>query len=157
VKQVRLIDEKGEQVGVKPTAEAIKMAYDKGMDLVEIAPNVDPPVCKIIDFAKYKYAQERKVKLARKSQKVGQIKEIWIKPRIGEHDLETKLNHILDFLKQKHKVKVSVLFLGREVQHVERGYKIVEKVKEKIAEIGIVEGMPKFQGKRLTVMVASKK
>jgi translation initiation factor IF-3 len=156
-KQVRLIDEKGEQLGIKSTAEALKIASEKRLDLVEVAPKIDPPVCKIIDFDKYKYEQARKIKQQRKSQKVGQMKEIWIKPRIGEHDLEFKIAHICDFVKDKHKVKVSILFLGREMQHRERGYEIINKVKEKIADIGVIEGNPRFQGKRLAMMVSPKK
>ena len=155
--QVRVIDETGEQLGIKPTAEAIRLARSKGFDLIEIAPNSMPPVCKIIDYSKYKYEEERKLRQLRKKMKTGQVKEIRLRPRIGGHDLEFKINHAREFLEKKYKVKFTLMFIGREKAHREIGYNILNTIKEKLSDISTIEGQPKFEGNRLIALFTQKK
>jgi len=143
-REVRVIDEKGKQVGVLPTIEAIKMAYDKGIDLVEIVSTSNPPVCKIIDYTKFKYEQERKMRSERKKQKVLQIKEVRFRPKIDVHDLEFKINHARNFLEEKHKVKLNMMFLGRELEHRELGLSVIAKIRERISDLGVFENEPRF-------------
>ncbi|MFN3967021.1 MAG: translation initiation factor IF-3, partial [Endomicrobiia bacterium] len=119
--QVRVIDETGEQLGIKSIQEALKIAYEKGLDLIEIAPQANPPVCKIADYSKYKYELEKRLKEERKKQKIFQIKEIRLTPRIGEHDFEVKIKHAREFFEKKCKVKFTIVFFGREITHQEIG------------------------------------
>jgi len=153
---VRLIDENGQQLGIKPIGEALNLAEEKGLDLVEIAPMAKPPVCKIISFSKYKYEQERKLRQEHKKQKIGQIKEIRFRPRINEHDLETKIRHAREFLTDKYKLKVIIMLLGREMGHSELGYNLANKIKERLADISIVEQEPKSEGNRIIMLFSSK-
>ena len=155
--QVRLIDADGTQLGLKPVMEAVQLAQSKGLDLVEIAPQASPPVCKIIDYSKYRYELDKKTREARKKQKGGHIKEVRVRPRIGEHDLEIKLNHAKEFLAEQNKVQVTVLFLGRENQHKDLGWALLEKIRVYLADVGDIEGRPAMMGNRLIVMVVPKK
>ncbi len=152
VPQVRVIDENGKQLGIKSTQEALKIAYEKGLDLVEIAPQAVPPVCKITDYSKYKYELEKRLREERKKQKIFQIKEIRLSPRIGEHDLEFKITHAREFFEKKHKVKFTIVFSGREILHNEIGVEIINKIKEKISDLATQDSEPKLEKNRITVI-----
>lgn len=147
------MDEDGSQLGIRPTSEAVQMAQAKGKDLVEIAPQAAPPVCKIIDYSKYLYEQDKKNKEAKKKNKGGHLKEVRLSPRIGEHDLEIKLNHARDFLSEQNKVQITVVFRGRENQHRDLGYALIQKIGSYLAGFGEIEGRPAQMGNRLIVMV----
>jgi len=153
----RLIAEDGEQLGIFVTTDALSMADDQGLDLVEIAPNADPPVCKIMDFGKYKYEQEQKAKKARKHQTIIQIKEIKFRPKIDKHDYETKKKHVVRFLEAGAKVKVTIMFRGREMVHAERGLAILEKLSEELTDLGYVENQPKLEGRNMFMLLAPHK
>lgn len=157
VSQVQLIDETGKRVGVKPTSEALKIAYEKELDLVEMVPNANPPVCKIIDFNKYRYEQEQKLKHDRKKSKVGQVKEIRFRPNISLHDLDVKINHIREFILEKYRVKITVQFSGREMQHNEKGYELFKIIKEKLFDIAEFTEQPNFERNRLITILGPKK
>src|SRR5438309_11353365 len=137
--QVRLIGENGEQLGIKPTRDALEYAFSKNLDLVEVAAQADPPVAKVMDWGKYRYEQEQKAKLARKHQTQINVKEIKLRPKIGVHDYNTKKGHVLRFLNQRAKVKVTIMFRGREQTHPERGRDLLMRLAEDVQEIGIVE------------------
>jgi len=137
--------------------DALRMADDQGLDLVEIAPNADPPVCKIMDYGKYKYEQEQKAKKARKNQTRIEIKEIKFRPRIDIHDYETKKKHVVRFLESGAKVKVTIMFRGREMVHAERGLAILERLAGEITEIGVVESAPKLEGRNMFMLMAPTK
>jgi translation initiation factor IF-3 len=154
---VRLIDDVGTQVGIKPTSEALRMAQDKGLDLVEVAPMSNPPVCKIVNFSKFRYDQEKREREARKKQKSGQLKEVRIRPRIGEHDLEIKLKHAREFLQEHNKVQITVVFMGREMQHRDLGMALLEKVRAKLIDIGDPDQRPSMMGNRMFVSFSPKK
>lgn len=154
---MRLIDTDGTQIGIRPLPEALAMARSKGLDLIEIAPSANPPVCKILDYSKFKYEQEKKLKEARKKQKSGMLKEIRLSPTIAVHDLEVKLRHVEEFLKEHDKVRITVVFRGRENQHKEVGREVLRVVQEKLSEFAIVEGRPSSEGNRLSIMLAPKK
>ncbi len=136
-------------VGVKTIQEAIRMADDTGYDLIEIAPGAVPPVCKLGNFSKFLYEKEKKAKEARKNRGGGQVKEIRIRPKIGEHDLMVKINAISKFLKEHHKVRVSFVFMGREMEHRDIGQKMLEKIEQSIADVGVVESRPQMYGNRM--------
>ncbi len=136
-------------VGVKTIQEALKMAEDAGYDLIEIAPAVSPPVCKLGNFSKFLYEKEKKLKEARKNRGGGQVKEIRIRPKIGEHDLMVKINAITKFLKEHHKVRVSFVFMGREMEHREIGQKMLEKIEQQVDGVGVVEQRPQMYGNRM--------
>lgn len=155
--QVRLIDEDGSQVGIKTTHEAMQMAQGKGKDLVEIAPQSNPPVCKIMNFSKFRYEQEKKEREARKKHKSGHLKEVRIRPRIGEHDLDVKLKHAKEFLQEHNKVQFTVVFMGRENQHKDLGYQLIEKIKTALLDVGDAEGRPSSFGNRLILSFIPKK
>ena len=142
VPEVRLIGEKGEQVGVMKTDDALDYARERDLDLVEIAPEARPPVCRVLDYSKYKYEQEQKKKAARKHQQQVTIREMKLRPKIATHDYETKKGHILRFLKQGQKVKVTIMFRGREMAHPERGEALLRKVADELAEFGTIEQQP---------------
>jgi translation initiation factor IF-3 len=148
-----LIDEDGTQLGIKPTSEAVALAQSKGRDLVEISPAATPPVCKIIDYSKFRYEQEKKSREAKKKHKGGHLKEVRLSPRIGEHDLEIKLNHAREFLTEQNKVQVTVMFRGRENQHRDLGYALISKIGTYLIGYGEIEGRPSQMGNRLIVMV----
>jgi len=157
VPQVRLIDEDGTQVGIQPIQEALRLAQERGRDLVEIAPAANPPVAKILDFSKFRYEEEKKAKEARKKQKGGQLKEVRIRPRIGEHDLEVKLNHAKEFLAEQNKVQITIVFMGREMQHRDLGYALLDKIKGMLADVGEADNRPSMMGNRLIVSFVPKK
>jgi translation initiation factor IF-3 len=154
VPEVRLIDEKGEQVGVVKVQEALEYARDKDLDLVEISAEARPPVCRVLDYSKYKYEQEQRRKAARKHQQQVTVREMKLRPKIATHDYETKKGHILRFLKQGQKVKVTIMFRGREMAHPERGEVLLRKVADEIAEFGTVEQQPNQEGRNMTMVVA---
>jgi translation initiation factor IF-3 len=151
VPQVRLIDTTGEQIGIVPTREALRMALEKGFDLVEISPTAKPPVCKIMDYGKYKYELNKKAKSAKKKQHIIQMKEMRLRPKIEEHDYQFKLKHIQEFLKEGNKVKVFVEFRGREMAHQELGHKIIQRLEEDLKDLGIIEQKAKMEGRNLSL------
>ena len=142
VPRVRLIDEDGTQVGVKQTSEALDSAFSKNLDLVEVAAQADPPVARVMDYGKYRYEQEQKAKLARKHQTSINVKEIKLRPKIGLHDYNTKRGHVERFLNQRAKVKVTIMFRGRETTHPERGRDLLMRLAEDVKEIGQIEAAP---------------
>lgn len=155
-KEARVIDENGEQMGVVSVTEGLRIAKEKNLDLVEIAPNANPPVCRIMDFSKYKYEQEKKERLARKKQKIVHLKEIKVKPNIEEHDYQTKLRHLKRFLERGDKVKVTLMFRGREMAHVDIGRNLMNRLVKELSEFAEVEKMPSLEG-RFMVMVMTPK
>jgi translation initiation factor IF-3 len=155
--QVRLIDEDGAQLGIKPTKEAMQYAFDKGLDLVEVASQADPPVARVMDYGKYRYEQEQKAKLARKHQTQINIKEIKLRPKIGVHDYNTKKGHVERFLNQRAKVKVTIMFRGRETTHPERGRDLLMRLAEDVSEIGQIESQPLLDGRNMVMVLAPTK
>ena len=154
VPEVRLIGEEGEQIGVVEIREAIERAYDIGLDLVEIAPNSDPPVCKILDVGKLKYQEQKKRNEARKKQKTIDIKEIKLRPNIDSHDYDVKMRNAKRFIDDGDKVKVTLRFRGREMAHQELGALVLEKVRNELDAIAKVEQMPKMEGRQMVMVVA---
>ncbi|MEA1964268.1 MAG: translation initiation factor IF-3 [Candidatus Aerophobetes bacterium] len=148
-KQVRVIGVKGEQLGLFPLKEALKIVQKEGLDLVEVAPDSNPPVCRILDYGKFKYQREKQRKKARKKQATDTLKEVRLSYKIGEHDLETKLNRISKFLQEGHKVKISLRFKGREMIYRERGEKILERVIQEVEEVGKAESSPSMRGRSI--------
>ena len=155
--RVRLVDEDGGQLGIKPTDEAREYAYGKGLDLVEVAANADPPVARVMDYGKYRYEQEQKAKLARRHQQTINVKEIKLRPKIGIHDYETKKGHVVRFLNQRAKVKVTIMFRGRETQHPERGRTLLDRLAEDVKEIGAVESAPLLDGRNMVMLLGPTK
>jgi translation initiation factor IF-3 len=156
VPQVRCINADGEMVGIIPTQQAQRMAQEQGLDLVEISPTAEPPVCRIMDFGKYRYQENLKEKEARKNQHKQVIKEMKFHPNVGEHDYETKLNHIKDFLEKGFKVKLSLAFRGRENAHREIGFELFNRVIKDTAEIGVVEMTPRMMGRTILAMLGAR-
>ncbi|MCD6451064.1 MAG: translation initiation factor IF-3 [Acidobacteria bacterium] len=156
-KEVRVVDESGKQIGIMPIEEARARAEEAGLDLVEIAPNADPPVCKIIDYGKFKYQLSKKAQEARKNQKTTQLKEIKFRPKIDEHDYQFKKNHIIRFLTAGHMVKVTVMFRGREMVHTEMGRRILDRLIVDLEELARVEREPKLEGRNMSMIFAPKK
>ncbi len=154
VNEVRLIDENGEQVGVLKTSDALARAQEQGLDLVEVAADARPPVTRILDYSKYKYEQEQKAKQARKHQQQTNVREIKLRPKIAQHDYETKTGHIERFLRQQDKVKVTIMFRGRENSHPERGRALLKRVAEDLGEIAEVEQAPMQEGRNMHMLVA---
>jgi len=157
VPEVRLIDDQGQQVGVLKTADALAFAQERDLDLVEVAPEARPPVCRVLDYSKYKYEQAQKVKQARKHQQQITVREIKFRPKIAEHDYDTKKHHVERFLKHKDKVKVTIMFRGREVTHPERGTAILDRLAEELSDLGVVEQRPMQEGRNMTMMMAPSK
>lgn len=157
VPEVRLIDEKGGQVGIVPIAEAIKRAQSVGQDLIEIAPQAKPPVCRIIDFAKFKYDLAKKEKESKKKQKNIQLKEVRLRTRIADHDFDVKLKKIRDFLEDGDKVQITVMFSGREMQHKDLGLAVLERVQTAVEDIAVVEGKLSSMGTRSFATLTPKK
>jgi translation initiation factor IF-3 len=157
VAEVRLIDDEGNQIGVLKTDEALKFAQERDLDLVEVAPEARPPVCRVLDYSKYKYEQAQKVKQARKHQQQITIREIKFRPKIAQHDYDTKKHHVERFLRHKDKVKVTIMFRGREVTHPERGVAILDRLAEELSELGVVEQRPLQEGRNMTMMMAPSK
>ena len=154
---MRLIDEDGSQLGVRPTKEALEVAWGKNLDLVVVAAQADPPVARVMDHSKYRYEQEQKAKLARKHQLQVNVKEIKLRPKIGIHDYETKKGHVARFLNQRAKVKVTIMFRGRETQHPERGRDLLMRLAEDVKELGVVEQAPLLEGRNMTMLLGPTK
>ncbi len=155
--QVRLIDEGGEQVGIKATNEALEYAYSKNLDLVEVAAQASPPVARVMDYGKYRYMEEQKAKLARKHQSQVHVKEIKLRPKIAIQDYETKKGHVVRFLNQRAKVKVTIMFRGRETTHPERGRDLLMRLAEDVKEIGLVESPPLLDGRNMVMVIGPTK
>jgi translation initiation factor IF-3 len=153
-REVRVIDAEGKQLGVISISQALATAQQRGMDLVEVAPNATPPVCRIVDFGKYKYEQEKREREARKHQHATKLKEIKIRLNIDPHDYETKVNHMRDFLGDGMKVKVTMMLRGRENAHPEYGNKMMQKIIEDVQGCGRPEVMPKLMGRSITMMIS---
>ncbi|MBQ6967277.1 MAG: translation initiation factor IF-3 [Lachnospiraceae bacterium] len=156
-REIRLIGEDGEQLGIMPTAEALRMADEAGLDLVKIAPGAKPPVCKIVDYGKYKYEQTRKDKEARKKQKIIEVKEIRFSPNIDTNDLKTKSNAARKFLTKGDRVKVTMRFRGREMAHMNSSRHILDEFAEALSDIAVVEKPAKVEGRTMTLQLAQKK
>ncbi len=157
VPEVRLIDDEGQQIGVMKTPDALVFAQERELDLVEVAPEARPPVCRVLDYSKYKYEQAQKIKQARKHQQQITVREIKFRPKIAEHDYDTKKHHVERFLRHKDKVKVTIMFRGREVTHPERGTAILDRLAEELSELGVVEQRPMQEGRNMTMMMAPSK
>lgn len=153
-KEVRLVGPDGKQIGIKPVEEALRIAEDMDLDLVEVAPLADPPVCKIMDYGKYRYEQTVKMKEARKKQAVVIYKEMKMRPKIDRHDYEIKKRHIERFLRAGNKVKVTVMFRGREMSHTDLGMSLLQQLAEELAELGTVEAEPKLEGRNMQMILA---
>ena len=154
-REVRLIDETGQQLGVVPTREALAMSEERGVDLVEVAANANPPVCRMMDFGKYKY--ELKKQANAKKQKIHTIKEIKFRPNIGGHDLDVKVSRIREFLEDENKAKIRIFFRGREIVHPEIGRALANKILERVADIGGIDMPPRLEGKNLIMVISPKK
>lgn len=145
--------EQGEQLGVMPTAQALELARKNNVDLVEVAPTAVPPVCRMLDYGKYRYEQTKKERQSRKSQKLSTLKEMRLRPKIGDHDLEAKLRSIKKFLMEGDKVRVTVMFRGREITHADLGYKLLQKVIQLMDGVGVVEKQATMEGRRMFVIM----
>jgi len=152
-----VIDDEGNQAGVMTIAQALAFAQERDLDLVEVAPEARPPVCRVLDYSKYKYEQAQKVKQAKKHQQQITVREIKFRPKIAQHDYDTKKHHVERFLRHKDKVKVTIMFRGREVTHPERGTAILDRLAEELAELGVVEQRPMQEGRNMTMMMAPSK
>jgi len=157
VPRVRLVDEDGAQIGIKATKEALEYAYSKNLDLVEVAKQADPPVARVMDYGKWRYEQEQRAKQARKHQSQIQVKEIKLRPKIGVHDYETKKGHVVRFLNQRAKVKVTIMFRGRETLHPERGRTLLERLAADVKEIGQIEQQPLLDGRNMIMVLGPTK
>lgn len=156
-KEVRVIGEDGEQLGVMPTKEALKLAEEAGVDLVKIAPAAKPPVCKIVDYGKFKYEQTRKEKEAKKKQKTVEIKEIRLSPNIDTNDLNTKINAARKFISKGDRVKITLRFRGREMAHMHNSKHILDDIAEALSDIAVVDKAPKVEGRSMTMFLAEKR
>lgn len=154
--QIRLIDQDGNMVGVVTLHKALQLAYDAGLDLVEISPGADPPVCKLLDIGKYKYEQQKKQNEARKKQKIIEIKEIKMRPGIDDHDYEVKKRAMIRFLEEGDKVKITLRFRGREMVHQELGFRLLERVRTDLGDLAKVEVAPRMEGRQMTMVLAPK-
>ena len=154
--EVRVIDPDGNQLGVIPTHSALSEAENFGLDLVEVSPNASPPVCKIMDYGRYRYQQDKKQQEARKKQSAIQVKEIKVRPKTDAHDLEIKLGHIKKFIDKKNKVKVTLMFRGREITMTERGKAVLEQIAEQATEFATIEQPPKMEGRTMTMLLGPK-
>ena len=156
VREVRLIDDEGNQKGIVPTLEALKLAKEKDLDLVEVSPNANPPVCKILDFGKYRFEQEKKLRESKKNQKVLKLKEIRMQPKIGPGELDTKAKHVQEFLDEGDKVKVTIRFRGRELAHTELGYDVLNEVLKRLTSAYVMEKQPAMDGKTMSMTISAK-
>ncbi len=157
VPEVRVIGDDGAQIGILKIDDALKMAQERDLDLVEVAPEAKPPVCRILDYSKYKYEQAQKVKQAKKHQTQINVREIKFRPKIAAHDYATKKGHVERFLKAKDKVKVTIMFRGREVTHPERGVALLDRLAEELTELAIVEQRPNLDGRNMTMVLGPSK
>ncbi len=156
VRSIRLVGADGEMIGVVTLREGLQMAEDAGLDLVEVSPNADPPVCKILDFGKFKYEDQKKKNAARKKQKVIEVKEIKLRPNIDDHDYDVKMRSMRKFREEGDKVKVTLRFRGRELAHQDLGMKVLEKVRDDLEDLGKVEQVPKMEGRQMVMVIAPK-
>ncbi len=156
-REVRLIDEDGTQMGIRSLAEALSLAQSRNKDLLEIAPGASPPVAKIADYSKFRYEREKKLKESRKHQKAGMVKEIRMRSMISDHDLNTKIEHAKGFIDERNKVRVTVVFRGREMEHRDLGLNLLNKVKELLDGRFVVEQDPQLEGNRMSILLAPKK
>lgn len=156
VREVRVVSPEGKQLGILPIAEALEAASQRSLDLVEVAPDATPPVCRIMDFGKYKYLQARRQKEARKKQTIIQVKEVKMGPKTDLHDFEFKAKHVRRFLGEGHKAKVTVRFRGREMAHTQLGWKMLQKMAETLADIAVIEHHPRMEGRMLTMILSPK-
>lgn len=156
INEIRAIGSEGEQLGIMSPAEGVKLAQEKGLDLVEVAPQSSPPVCRIMDYSKYKYDQERKGRESHRKQKVVHLKEIRLRPKIEEHDYQVKLAHLEKFLKRGDKAKVTLVFRGREITHPERGQQIMSRFIEDLSGVSVVEKGPTREGKTIITVLLPK-
>jgi translation initiation factor IF-3 len=154
--KVRVIDENGENLGVMYTREAIEQANEAGLNLVEVSPNADPPVCKFLDVGKYRYEAQKKANAARKTQKTQQIKDIKIRPNIDDHDYDVKMRNVVKFIEEGDKVKMTLRFRGREMAHQELGMNLLKRVQEDVAEIAKIEAYPRLEGRQMLMVLAPK-
>jgi len=155
-REVRLVSETGEQLGVFSAREALRIAQEHGLDLVEVAPNARPPVCRIMDYGKYKYEQSKREREARKKQKVVTIKEVKMRPNIEDHDFDVRCRRAEEFLRDGDKIKATIMFRGREVVHSELGLAVLERLLEKVKDVCVVERSPKLEGKNMVMILAPK-
>jgi len=156
VKEIRVVDEDGNQLGVLQTREALKLAEEKQLDLVEIAPQAKPPVCRIMDYGKFKFEQSKREKEARKNQRIINIKEVKLRPNIDDHDFEVKAKNAIRFLKDGDKVKLTIMFRGRQIVHPDLGKKLLLRMAEQVTELANVERQPKLEGKNMIMILAPK-
>ena len=156
VPKVRVIDDEGENLGVMYTREAIEQANEKGLNLVEVSPNADPPVCKFLDVGKYRYEAQKKANLARKTQKTQDIKEVKMRPNIDTHDYDVKMRNVTKFIENGDKVKITLRFRGREMAHQHLGMDLLKKVQEDVAEVAKVEAFPRLEGRQMLMVLSPK-
>jgi translation initiation factor IF-3 len=156
VDKVRVIDENGENIGVMYTNEAIEQAAGVGLDLVEVSPNADPPVCKFLDVGKFRYEAQKKANIARKSQKTQEIKEIKMRPNIDDHDYDTKMRSVNKFIGEGDKVKVTLRFRGRELSHQQLGMNLLKRVQDDVAEVAKIEAYPRMEGRQMLMVLSPK-
>lgn len=156
VKEVRLIGSDGSQLGVVPTEQALNLAREEGFDLVEVAPNEKPPVCRIMDYGKFKYAQSKRVHDAKRKQKQLLVKEMKMRPKTDEHDYQFKVKHVRRFLSEGNKAKITIMFRGRELSHPDLGKKILDRLIEDLSDASIVEQEPKREGRNMTMLLGPK-
>ena len=157
VREVRVVDDEGQQLGILPIQEALKLAFERNLDLVEVAPNAVPPVCRLLDFGKFQYERQKKEREARKAQKVIEIKEIRLRPRTGEHYIEVKVRQTLSFLEEGSKVKVAVRFRGREITHPEIARDQLDTFVERVGDAAVIEVQPSMEGRNLFMLLSPKK
>ena len=155
-KEVRVIDPEGEQLGIMPVPKALDIAANLSLDLVEVSPMARPPVCKIMDYGRYKYEMTQKQKEARKKAATVPLKEVKVRPKTGDHDLETKMKNIRKFIGQKNKVKVTVMFRGREITMSQRGRDVLENIEKMVEDVAVCESRPKFEGRTMMMILAPK-
>jgi translation initiation factor IF-3 len=154
VREVRVVSPEGEQLGIMVTQDALQLAEEQGLDLVEVAPNERPPVCRIMDYGKYKYQRSKRQQQAKKKQKIILVKEIKLRPKTEEHDYQFKTQHVRRFIQDGHKVKVTIVFRGREMAHTELGRRILDRVVTDMGDVATVEQMPKQEGRNMTAVLA---
>ncbi|MBN4054363.1 translation initiation factor IF-3 [Nitrospira defluvii] len=154
--EVRVIGAEGEQLGIMSSSDALDIAKQQGLDLVEVAPNANPSVCRVMDYGKYKYEQSRKERGLKASQKGGHLKEVKLRPYTGEHDLEFKINHAKEFLEGRNKVKITLMFRGREMAYKQRGWEMMSQIQKQLEEVGQPEYSPKMEGRNMIMILAPK-
>ena len=156
VKELRLVDDKNNQLGIMSLQEALRIAKERQLDLIEIAPQANPPVCRLMDYGKYKYEQSKKEKEAKKKQKIIQVKEIKMRPNIEEHDYQVKLRNAMKFLKSGNKVKTTIMFKGREIVHAPKGEEMLSRMAGDLKEVSVVERSPKLEGRNMVMVLSPK-